>query len=64
MLYREHGQGTIEELQNRDFRKDLEEKEREKEKNIRGRIQDNQQLVTHFYKIFFKLVNYCNTVES
>ena len=27
-LYREHGQGTIEELRNRDFRKELEERER------------------------------------
>lgn len=32
-LYRDHGQGTIEELRNRDFRKELEERERgEKEK--------------------------------
>lgn len=32
-LYREHGQGTIEELRNRDFRKELEDRERgEKEK--------------------------------
>lgn len=31
--YREHGQGTIEELRNRDFRKELEERERsEKDK--------------------------------
>lgn len=33
VIYREHGQGTIEELRNRDFRKELEERERgEKEK--------------------------------
>ncbi|XP_014481757.1 PREDICTED: protein CWC15 homolog B [Dinoponera quadriceps] len=33
LKYREHGQGTIEELRNRDFRKELEERERgEKEK--------------------------------
>lgn len=31
-IYREHGQGTIEELRNRDFRKELEEREREREK--------------------------------
>lgn len=30
-LYREHGQGTIEELRNRDFRKELEERERGEE---------------------------------
>ncbi|XKL60635.1 hypothetical protein PGB90_007692 [Kerria lacca] len=51
LKYREHGQGTIEELQNRDFRKDLEEKEREKEKNIRGRIQDNQHKKPKFEQI-------------
>lgn len=33
LSYREHGQGTIEELRNRDFRKELEERERvEKDK--------------------------------
>ncbi|XP_066601962.1 protein CWC15 homolog B-like [Prorops nasuta] len=31
LKYREHGQGTVEELRNRDFRKELEEREREKE---------------------------------
>lgn len=33
LKYREHGQGTIEELRNRDFRKELEEREREREKD-------------------------------
>lgn len=32
IFLREHGQNTIEELRNRDFRKELEEREREKEK--------------------------------
>lgn len=32
-IFREHGQGTIEELRNRDFRKELEEREREREKD-------------------------------
>ncbi|KAF3422965.1 hypothetical protein E2986_09994 [Frieseomelitta varia] len=32
LKYREHGQGTIEELRNRDFRKELEERERERER--------------------------------
>lgn len=41
LKYREHGQGTIEEIQNRDFRRELEEREREKDnKATRGRIQD------------------------
>lgn len=40
-IFREHGQGTIEEIQNRDFRRELEEREREKDnKATRGRIQD------------------------
>ena len=34
---REHGQGTMEELRNRDFRKELEEREREKEKPTSNR---------------------------
>ncbi|XP_031844093.1 spliceosome-associated protein CWC15 [Nomia melanderi] len=33
LKYREHGQGTIEELRNRDFRKELEDREREREKD-------------------------------
>jgi len=45
--FREHGQGTIEELQARDFRRELEEREqREREKdnkNVRGRIQEAPQ---------------------
>ncbi|XP_072763829.1 spliceosome-associated protein CWC15 homolog [Anoplolepis gracilipes] len=32
LKYREYGQGTVEELRNRDFRKELEEREREKDK--------------------------------
>lgn len=41
IIFREHGQGTIEEIQNRDFRRELEEREREKDnKATRGRIQD------------------------
>lgn len=38
LKYREHGQGTNEELRSRDFRKELEEREREKDKsNARDR---------------------------
>ncbi|KAK3932497.1 Protein CWC15-like protein A [Frankliniella fusca] len=33
LKYREHGQGTSEELRTRDFRKELEDREREKEKD-------------------------------
>ena len=42
---REHGQGTVDELQSRDFRKELEdrEKERDKDKPVRARIQDAPQ---------------------
>ncbi|KYN08734.1 Protein CWC15 like protein A [Cyphomyrmex costatus] len=36
-LYREHGQGTIEELRNRDFRKELEERERPDKDKVSGR---------------------------
>lgn len=35
LFSREHGQGTTEELRSRDFRKDLEEREREKDKSGR-----------------------------
>ncbi|XP_015607276.1 protein CWC15 homolog B [Cephus cinctus] len=38
LKYREHGQGTIEELRNRDFRKELEEREREKDKSSNRRM--------------------------
>lgn len=38
LKYREHGQGTIEELRNRDFRKELEEREREKDKGSSRRM--------------------------
>ncbi|KAL0101701.1 hypothetical protein PUN28_019103 [Cardiocondyla obscurior] len=38
LKYREHGQGTVEELRTRDFRKELEERERtEKDKGSSGR---------------------------
>lgn len=38
LKYREHGQGTTDELRSRDFRKDLEDREREKDKgNARER---------------------------
>ncbi|XP_012272626.1 spliceosome-associated protein CWC15 homolog [Orussus abietinus] len=33
LKYREHGQGTVEELRNRDFRKELEERERDRDKD-------------------------------
>ncbi|XP_057326718.1 protein CWC15 homolog [Microplitis mediator] len=33
LKYREHGQGTVDELRNRDFRRELEEREREKDKS-------------------------------
>lgn len=32
-MFREHGQGTMDELRNRDFRKELEERERDREKD-------------------------------
>lgn len=38
MYYREHGQGTIEELRSRDFRKELEERDREKDKSSSRRM--------------------------
>lgn len=46
-FYREHGQGTIEELRNRDFRKELEERERgEKEKgSSRRAIEPSKEVV-------------------
>ncbi|KAL1458295.1 hypothetical protein WDU94_008456 [Cyamophila willieti] len=37
LKYREHGQGTNDELRSRDFRKDLEEREKEKDKTARIR---------------------------
>uniref|UniRef100_A0A8D8VBD0 Protein CWC15 homolog n=1 Tax=Cacopsylla melanoneura TaxID=428564 RepID=A0A8D8VBD0_9HEMI len=37
LKYREHGQGTNDELRSRDFRKDLEEREKEKDKTARLR---------------------------
>uniref|UniRef100_A0A1B6KM95 Uncharacterized protein n=1 Tax=Graphocephala atropunctata TaxID=36148 RepID=A0A1B6KM95_9HEMI len=39
LKFREHGQGTTEELRSRDFRKELDEREREKDKGGR-RVQD------------------------
>lgn len=38
LFYREHGQGTMNELCNRDFRKELEEREHEKKKQSTRRI--------------------------
>lgn len=40
LKFREHGQGTAEELRSRDFRRELDEREREK--NIRSRASDQQ----------------------
>lgn len=39
--YREHGQNTVDELSGRDFRKELEEREREKDKDTRRAIENN-----------------------
>ncbi|CAH1117775.1 unnamed protein product [Phaedon cochleariae] len=36
LKYREHGQGTVDETRSRDFRKELEEREREKRHGVRG----------------------------
>ncbi|KAI5704336.1 protein CWC15 homolog B [Diaphorina citri] len=41
LKYREHGQGTNEELRSRDFRKELEEREREKDKTARIRAPES-----------------------
>ncbi|XP_067007918.1 protein CWC15 homolog [Anabrus simplex] len=49
LKYREHGQGTTEELRSRDFRKELEEREREKDKGSR-RIQDTRDSSSHTSK--------------
>ncbi|KAK7576524.1 hypothetical protein V9T40_012810 [Parthenolecanium corni] len=40
LKYREHGQGTTEELQNRDFRRELEERELEVKSSSRSKIHD------------------------
>jgi hypothetical protein len=40
LLFREHGQGTSEELRSRDFRKELEDREKEKSGTRERRIQE------------------------
>jgi hypothetical protein len=40
LLCREHGQGTSEELRSRDFRKELEDREKEKSGTRERRIQE------------------------
>lgn len=44
LKFREHGQGTTEELRNRDFRRELDEREREKSGRSRGSEQQNKRL--------------------
>ncbi|EFA03421.1 protein CWC15 homolog [Tribolium castaneum] len=44
LKYREHGQGTVEEIRSRDFRKELEEREREVKGSRGGRPSDHKRL--------------------
>lgn len=46
LKFREHGQGTTEELRSRDFRKELDEREREKDKGTR-RAAETRDTSTH-----------------